>query len=434
MSVGGGPQRVDFLLADGTASGIRTAECGSRWTGKFIVSPRSRLDNLRDRDEIHESGVYLLTGPDPEFDERTRLYVGEGLNIWDRILSHDKKKDFWTTCYGVVSKDTSSSLTKTNIAYLESKTINQAKRTKRAILDNATSPPIPKLKETEKLDMDHFFSMMNLVLPLVGCDLLTPTRPISRPIIATSSLPEIQSFQHSEKFEITMQNGVRAEGIQLDSEFIVLSGSQASMQDGDAWKNGRKMRDILISDGSLVIENNRYLFTRDVPFSSPSMAASVVRALQTNGRTAWKEVGTGRKYVDIYGRIQMTSNVIEKLGLKKSGSRRGFKWYSSESGEQFHIKYSSFSDKNNCYWYGITPESIEYCSEEGITHFCLIIGNEGCVILDLETMKNYAENAKTSSGEQGIIRHYHCFISPAPEGKLYHYGSDEHFDSEFIPF
>ena len=433
MSYGVSPQRIELLLADGTASGIRTAECGSRWTGKFIVSPRSGLDDLRDRDEIHESGVYLLTGPDPDFDGRTRLYVGEGLNIWDRIVKHDKKKDFWNTCYGVVSKDTSSSLTKTNVAYLESKTINQARITKRAILDNRTFPPIPKLKETEKIDMDHFFSMMNLVLPVVGCDLLTPTRSVPKSVITTTNVPEIQSFQHSEKFEITMKNGVRAEGIQLDSEFIVLSGSQASMQDGDAWKNGRKMRDILISNGSLVIEDNRYIFTRDIPFSSPSMAASVVRALQTNGRTAWKEIGTGRKYVDIYGRIQMTSNVIKKLGLQKLGSKSGFKWYLSESGEKYHIKYSSFSDKNKCYWYGITPESIEYCLEERITHFILIIGNEGCVIIDLETMINYVKNAKTSENEQGKIRHYHCFISPT-EAKLYHYGLDKQFESEFIPF
>ena len=115
-------------------------------------------------------------------------------------------------------------------------------------------------------------------------------------------------------FEISMKSGVYAKAEYIsDSRIVVLSGSTASMKDGGAWKNGRDLRDQLVSKGVLEEQSNGiFLFTEDVEFSSPSVAASVVRALQTNGRTAWKEVGTGKKLVEIFGRVNSPGSKPKK--------------------------------------------------------------------------------------------------------------------------
>ena len=119
-------------------------------------------------------------------------------------------------------------------------------------------------------------------------------------------------------FEISMKSGVYAEARATGSELVVLAGSTASAKDGPTWTNGRKLRNQLISDGTLIPSAREpsgmfYKFTRDYIFSSPSMAASVVRALQTNGRTAWKLKNSKERYIDIFGRKNKHANAVQEI-------------------------------------------------------------------------------------------------------------------------
>ena len=288
---------AQIMLIEGDPNGLRTADFGPSWTGKIIASPRSSITVLKEREEVKHSGLYILTGPDPESDGSTRVYIGEGETLKERLYHHERNKEFWDSFYGVVSKNKNSELTKTNIRYLESLSINRADTVNRAILDNRTKPDQPVIQEIEKIQMDVYFRMMTTMLPLLGCNVLSPTRPI----IGNEESKEVQDFD--ELFVIKMKNGVVANGIQNGSEFVVLEGSNASMEEGKSWVNGRKFREQLIREGALVEEGPHLRFTRDVAFKSPSAAASVVRALQTNGRYSWKEVKSGKQYVEIYGRI-----------------------------------------------------------------------------------------------------------------------------------
>ena len=296
----GGAYSAQIMLHERSPTGLRTAEFGSTWTGKMIASPRTSLPILQQRPEVNTAGLYLLTGPDPESYGSTRVYIGEGEKLWDRIYQHDRNKEFWNSIIGVVSKSIDSELTKTNIRYLESLAILRATQIGRAIVDNNTAPKPPPIQERDQNEMDHFFGMMTTMLPLLGCDVLTPTRPLAAPSTLGAS-NEIKEFQ--ELFMIEMRNGVHAEGIQLDSEFIVLKGSTASKKDGESWVNARGHRDQLVREGALSDDGEHYEFTKDVAFSSPSAAASVVMAMQKNGRYAWKESESGRQYVEIYGRL-----------------------------------------------------------------------------------------------------------------------------------
>jgi len=49
------------------------------------------------------------------------------------------------------------------------------------------------------------------------------------------------------------------------------------------------MRQELVTDGSLVEKNDHLVFSRDVEFSSPSAAASIIHGGNANGFLAWRD-------------------------------------------------------------------------------------------------------------------------------------------------
>ena len=81
-----------IFLAFGDPKRLRTAEL-SNWTGKAVAGPRSEFDKVLKREESDSSGVYFLTGVDPETD-KPAIYIGEAECIKDRIKNHSTN-EFW---------------------------------------------------------------------------------------------------------------------------------------------------------------------------------------------------------------------------------------------------------------------------------------------------------------------------------------------------
>jgi hypothetical protein len=82
---------IKIFLAHGDPKRLRTAEL-SNWTGKAVAGPRSEFDSVLAREESHNSGVYFLTGNDPETG-KSAVYLGEAESVRDRVKSH-LDKDF----------------------------------------------------------------------------------------------------------------------------------------------------------------------------------------------------------------------------------------------------------------------------------------------------------------------------------------------------
>ncbi len=97
---------IRLYLAEGEPSGVMTAEI-INWTGKMMITPRSKLPDLAKRVEAKRTGVYLLVGDDPDNLSRKRVYIGESDNVFERLKTHqtDVTKDFWTHTTLVISKD-----------------------------------------------------------------------------------------------------------------------------------------------------------------------------------------------------------------------------------------------------------------------------------------------------------------------------------------
>lgn len=263
---------IKIFLVHGDPKRLRTAEL-SNWTGKAIGGPRSEFDEVIGREESGSSGVYFLTGNDPE-SGKPSLYVGEAENIRDRVKSH-LGKDFWNQIVYFISKD--ENLTKAHIRYLEGKLIEQARQANRALIKNGQSSG-SKLPESDREDMEVFLEKIYQLLPVLGIELL----------VAATGTASTDAKKEMLYCEI---KGLKARGRLTPNGFLVLKGSQAVLKDRASSKKypwPLNMRQRLKEEGILVVSDDHLTFTRDEEFSSPSAAAAVVHGGHANGLTAWK--------------------------------------------------------------------------------------------------------------------------------------------------
>ncbi|APZ96150.1 GIY-YIG nuclease family protein [Fuerstiella marisgermanici] len=281
---------IRLHLVDGDASGIMTTEI-INWTGMILVAPRSQLAELAKREEVRRTGIYILVGPDPEQPTRDTVYVGEGDDVLQRLKSHDKdeKKDFWTRCLVVISKD--QNITKAHGRYLESRLVSLGYEAGRAHIQNDTLPKTPPLPESDVADMEYFLHQLKIVLPVLGLNFLQ-----ARPVINRTPAP---SANESPLFVLNVV-GTEAYAREVDDEFVVLKDSTARRSGLPSWTSYKSLRDQLIVDGKLIekADSDYYIFTEDVPFRSPSAGGAVVNAGNINGRDAWKVSGTSQTYAD----------------------------------------------------------------------------------------------------------------------------------------
>jgi uncharacterized protein DUF4357 len=277
--------QIRIFLVDGVPTGILTAEI-INLSMKFVVAPRSQLARLADRPEAKRTGVYLLVGADPDSPVRDLVYVGEGDNVLNRLLKHnkDESKEFWTRTVFVTSKD--ENLTKSHVRYLESRIISLVKLANRARLANDTEPDPTPLPEPDVASMEFFLDQVQMVLPVLGFSF-------------TQQLPSAAALAKESSPQFTMTPvGTSATAREVDGEFVVLKGSTARKQGNESWTSYRGLREQLMAEGKLAEagQDGFLVFTEDVPFSSPSAAAAVVYGGNQNGRLAWRTKDGGQTY------------------------------------------------------------------------------------------------------------------------------------------
>lgn len=263
---------IKIFLAHGDPKRLRTAEL-SNWTGKAVAGPRSEFDSVLAREESYKSGVYFLTGIDPET-EMSAVYIGEAESVRDRVKSH-LEKDFWNQIVFFVSKD--ENLTKAHIRYLEGRLIEQAKQAARAQVKNGQSSGA-RLPESDREDMEIFLEKIHQLLPILGVEVLVPATATAKTATERESLfCEIK--------------GLKATGYLTPNGIVVLAGSQAVLDErasSQKYPGPLNMRQRLKNEDVLSVNEDHLVFTRDAEFSSPSSAAAVIHGGHANGLTAWK--------------------------------------------------------------------------------------------------------------------------------------------------
>lgn len=257
---------IKIFLTDGKPNGLTIAEL-QQWTGIALACPRTELQKLIHRPEAAKPGVYIITGSS---DGSQLAYIGEAENIGSRLKEHHRTEDFWDRICFFTQKD--DNLTKGHVRYLEALMIKIAREAKRMPLKNSSNPcptniPLP---ESDLADMKYFLAQMQMILPVLGIDLLQP-QPTVTAEDATISTAE------SPIFELKTRDAVATAKL-IDSEFVVLEGSLVRKSEtASILSHLKKIRAELHSTGVLVeADAKHYRFTNNYAFSSPSTASGVV--------------------------------------------------------------------------------------------------------------------------------------------------------------
>lgn len=271
------PFSLRIFVADGDPDGLRLVE-RSNWVGKAIVFPRALLPKIKQRDELSQTGVYLLLGP-REDGEGEMLYIGEGDPVRPRLESHYAQKDFWNRAVCFVA--TPGQLNKAHVQFLEANLIRLAKAAKRLPLDNANQPAEPSLSEADCADMQVFLENMLGMLPVLGVHAFEQTATLATTVADTV---------------LTCKGkGVTASGYEATQGFVVKAGSLAVGESVPSMQQHVRgmfdLREELMGNGVLEREGDHYRFAQDYVFSSPSTAAAVVLGRSANGRVEWKDAG-----------------------------------------------------------------------------------------------------------------------------------------------
>ena len=286
---------IRLVLVDGTAAGVIAAEIGN-WAGKLYVAPRTQLAELRKRLEMQGSGVYALVGPDPDVAGKIKTYIGESDQIGDRLYHHDHdyNMDFFEKIVAIVNKD--HNLTKTHVRFLETQLIKMARLNGSATIANDTKGSLSAdLPESDEVAMQSYLDFVQLLLPILG---VTFTQPM--PSIAAANVAKNGALGMSGKsktndlspvFVLSVPGGAVARAREVGGRFIVLGGSTARKDGVESWTAYKALRDQLLGEGKLIqnpVDLTTYVVSADIPMSSPSAAAVVIAASNTNGRQAWR--------------------------------------------------------------------------------------------------------------------------------------------------
>ena len=262
---------IKLFLVHGDPKRLRTAEL-SNWTGKAVSGPRTEFEGLLSRDESEKSGIYLLTGDDPETG-RPAIYIGEAECIRDRIKHHNDK-DFWNQVTFFVSKD--ENLNKAHIKYLENRLHDIAKSANRYKIDNSIIPTQSSISESDRAEMEEFIEYIKLLVNTLGHKVFDEKR-------------EFKAKQKQATFFIKAARGADGQGEQSSDGFVVFKGSKAAATVVNSMSPSfMKLRQKLIDEGVLADKGEYLEFVDDYIFGSPSTAAIMVMGRSANGLTEWK--------------------------------------------------------------------------------------------------------------------------------------------------
>ncbi len=261
---------VRIFIPSGEPEALRIVE-KSNWTGQGLVFPRAQFSEVRQRQELKRTGVYVLWGPG-ESGQLTRIYVGEGDLVLPRLDQHAKQKDFWTHAAVFTSKD--QNLNKAHVQYLEARLVALAAEAKRAELDNGNVPQTPALSEADVADAEGFLADLLLCLPVVG----------------VAFFEKAKAGEGKSRDLFLKAKGIEARGVDGAEGFVVRSGSQA-VKDEVASIHAylSQLRQTLLAQGVLLDAGTSYRLTQDYTFNSPSTAAGVLLGRSANGRIEWKD-------------------------------------------------------------------------------------------------------------------------------------------------
>lgn len=269
----GRPRTIQIFLPDGDPRGIRVAELTTSIV-RVLEVPRKMLNQYLTMPEAKQVGLYLLVGDDHDADYPS-VYIGQTGATGQRLVEHNKAKDFWNRALVVVSL--TNSLTQTHSLYLEWLSIKQVQFAGRYLAENGNAGSKPHTPPSLEADCQDIFDTLRTLVATLGQPLFEPLAK-AKDEIAKDDLFYCKSANYDAVGQYTVEG------------MVVLKGSKARKDMAPSLAKGSfsKKREGLIIDGALKLEEDCYVFQRDVLFKSPSGASDAITGASTNGWALWK--------------------------------------------------------------------------------------------------------------------------------------------------
>lgn len=290
---------IKIHLLDGSVTGIRHAEIVN-WTGQAIAVPRIHVKSLENWSEARRPGIYFLFGVD-DASGNSAAYIGETEDVYERLLQHQREREFWNEVVFFTSKD--ENLTKSHVKFLESRLIALAAEVGRLPLLNAKVSGRPSLPRGDIDTMEEFLGHLRTLIGALGYKLLEPLDPTSRRTALIDDLVPLDLINAEDSFgahpkdnlyiKLRLNAGsLKAEGLRTDEGLVVRQGSEMASDIRSSLSAGyRGLRDELVNDGVVKLEGDVLRFQKDHLFASPSQAAAVLVGYAINGRHHWVNDG-----------------------------------------------------------------------------------------------------------------------------------------------
>jgi hypothetical protein len=262
---------IKIFLIDGEPNGRMSCEL-SNWSGKAYKIPRIKIKDCIDRDDLANTGVYLLFGKDTA--SKDQVYIGEAESILKRLNQQLAQKDFWNEAIVFISKD--ENLNKAHIKYLENRLHDIAKSANRYTVDNSIVPTQSSISESDRAEMEEFIEYIKMLVNTLGHKVFDEKR-------------EINVNQNQELFFITAARGADGQGEPTSDGFVVFKNSKAAATTVNSLsRHFNNYRQKLFDEGVLVDKGEYFEFSEDHIFGSPSTAATILMGRNANGLTEWK--------------------------------------------------------------------------------------------------------------------------------------------------
>lgn len=154
-----------YNISADNPNGIKIIENGT-CTLEAFTFPRQLLSDFNKLSESSKPGIYILYNT-ADKNEVPYIYIGQSeTSIYNRLLSHNRNKDFWN--YAIVFISKGEYLNGTHAKYIEAELIERATECKIFNLDNSTGSKKPPLSKSDKNNCIAWIEQIMAIVGLLG--------------------------------------------------------------------------------------------------------------------------------------------------------------------------------------------------------------------------------------------------------------------------
>ncbi len=270
-------KKLEIIYHDGQPDGIRSVRRHLSTVTTYVI-PRTMLSGAKSISGINRPGIYYLINED-ENNKIAQIYIGQTRNGISRLDDHNRSKDFWNKAIMFLSDNKTFSLD--IISGLEEYAIVKARDSKRYKIENTINPKY-EIDEYDLASIEEIYEEIKFIMATLGYKLENVADDLSS-----------ASILH------TTRNGINALGVYTGDKFDVLEGSEINMSRVVHLPKYNTQREELLANGSIVLENGKYILKATLTFNTPSGASDFVLGGSTNGWVEWKNT-EGKTLDELY--------------------------------------------------------------------------------------------------------------------------------------